>query len=244
MTDYVADYFAAALHLLQVVARDAADSIHQAAGMVADAIQQDRECLLFGSGHSALIARDACGRAGGLVPMLALEDIADGDAERLEGVARVIAGRYTLRAGSVMIVISNSGINPVPIEMAQLAKKSGLNVIAVLSLKHSQSVASRHSSGAKLYEAADLAIDTQVMPGDAAVILPDSGLKTGAVSTMIGSAIVQAITAQAAGLLAERGLAPPILISANLPEGDAHNRALLAHYQARLVRYAFQMYTP
>jgi uncharacterized phosphosugar-binding protein len=160
--------------------------------------------LVYGSGHSALIARDAAGRAGGLVPALHILDIADGDAERLEGVAKIILGRYELRPGSVIFIVSNSGINAVPIEMAMLCKEAGLTVVAVTSLSHSRQFNSRHSSGRKLYELADIVIDTHATPGDASIELPGTSARSGATSTIAGSAVMQAVTVQAAGLLGER----------------------------------------
>lgn len=244
MENYVERYFSAVAGLLQQAARESGPTIQQAAEAVANAIEQDKDFLLFGSGHSALIARDAAGRAGGLAPALAMEDVADGDAERIEGVAKVIAGRYELRAGSVIAIISNSGINAVPIELAMLCKAAGLTVIAITSLTHSQSVASRHSSGKKLHELADIVIDTHGVPGDAAVELPGGRFRSGATSTVLGAAILQAITVQVAALLMERGMPAPILVSANLPEGDAHNRELLKRYWPRLVRHQISAYTP
>lgn len=244
MTNYVEQYFAIAAERLQALARDSAGDIHRAAQAVADAIANDRDFLLFGSGHSALIARDAAGRAGGLVPALQIEDVADGDAERLEGMAKVILGRYHLRAGSVIVIISNSGINAVPIEMTMMAKAAGLTAVAITSVAHSQSVQSRHSSGKRLYEVADIVLDTHGVPGDAALELPGTPAKSGALSTLLGSAIVQALTVQAAALLAERGIEPPILISANVPGGDEHNRALLERYWPRLVKHQISSYTP
>lgn len=237
MKDYVEQYFSQAANLLHQVQRESGSAIHAAASAIADALENDRDVLLYGSGHSTLIAQDAAGRAGGLVPFLALEDVAHGDAERLEGVAQVIASRYELRSGSVMIVISNSGINPVPIEMTLLSQAAGLTVIAITALAHSKSVESRHSSGKKLYELADIVIDNHGVPGDALIELPGGKFKSGATSTMVGTAIVQAITVQAAALLSERGIEPPLFISANLPQGDAHNRRLIARYRSRLVRH-------
>jgi uncharacterized phosphosugar-binding protein len=143
-----------------------------------------------------------------------------------------------------MIVISNSGINPVPIEMAMLAKEAGLIVVAITSRAHSQSVNSRHSSGKRLYEVADIVIDNRGVPGDAAIPLPSVNFKSGATSTVAGTAIVQAIVVQAAALLAERGITPPVFISANLPAGDAHNRELVSRYRSHLARYFISSYTP
>lgn len=237
MENYIEKYLSQVMDMLQAIMRESQPAIRQAAQAVADAIQQEGLFLLFGSGHSALIAKDAAYRAGGLAPALTIDDVADGDAERVEGVAKYLVARYDLRPNSVMAVISNSGINPVPIEMAMIARSGGLKVIAITSLAHSRSVPSRHSSGKKLFDVADIVIDTHGVPGDAAVALPNSPYKSGATSTIAGSAIVQAITVQAAALLAERGIEPPVWVSANVAQGDPHNNALLERYRPFLARY-------
>ncbi len=237
MTDFAGQYLSTIIDLLQKLDTDSKPAIQQAAEAVAAAIQVGGMFMLFGSGHSALIAKDAAYRAGGLAPVLAIDDVADGDAERIEGVAKYLMARYEFRAGSVLAVISNSGVNPVPIEMATMARTGGLKVIAITSLTHSRSVPSRHSSGRKLFEVADIVIDTHSSAGDAAIELPGTPYKTGATSTIAGSAIVQAITVHAAGLLAARGIEPPLWVSANLTEGDAHNNELLQRYRPYLARY-------
>jgi uncharacterized phosphosugar-binding protein len=237
MTNPITNYFSIAAGLLQQVAETSGESIYQAADAVATALQNDKDYMVFGSGHSAFIAQDAFWRAGGLAPVIYVEDIANGAGERFEGMAALTLSRYPLEAGSVMLVISNSGINPGPIEIAMLSKEAGLTVIAITSLKHSQSVPSRHSSGKKLYQAADIVIDNLGDPGDAVVGLPGYDLKCGATSSVVGCGIVQAITVQAATLLAERGIEPPVLTSANVPQGDARNEGLRQRYQPRMIRY-------
>ncbi len=237
MADFVEMYLNGVADMLKAILSESRPAIHEAAQGVAEAITRGGSFLLFGSGHSALIARDAAYRAGGFAPALAIDDIADGDAERLEGLATYILARYDLRPESVIAVISNSGINAVPIEIALIARDAGLKVIAITSLAHSRAVPPRHSSGKKLFEVADLVIDTHSAPGDAAIALPGTPYRSGATSTIAGSAIVQSITVQAAALLAERGIEPPIWVSANLPEGDAHNKALLGRYRPSLVRH-------
>lgn len=236
-------YFTQLAEVMQQVATHSADAIRAAAAKAADILLQEQQVFLFGSGHSALVARDAVGRAGGLVPFLQIEDVIDGDAERLPGMAKVILGRYALRAGDMMIIISNSGINAVPVEMALLSKENGLTVVAITSLAHSQSVEPRHASGKRLYEIADIVINTQVPRGDALVEI-GTNLRSGAASTLVGSAIIQAFTVQTASLLAQHGITPPILISANMPGGDTHNRQVIQKYLARLVRYQMSQYAP
>lgn len=237
MESLVTKYFDTAIALLQKVLQESGPAIEQAAQAVADAIANDKDFLTFGSGHSDLIAREAMWRAGGLAPALAIDDPTGGDAERIEGMAKLILGHYTLRAGSVIVVISNSGINPVPVETAMICKEAGLTVVAITNLAHSQAVPARHSSGKKLYEVANIVIDTHGQRGDTALTLPNSALQTGPTSTLIGVAIMDAITAQAAALLLEQGVEPPVLVSANVPEGDAHNAQLKAKYMSRLARF-------
>lgn len=240
MNDFVQQYFEHVQQQLAELVEAEADNIHAAAKAFADAIEADKDVLTFGSGHSALVAKEPMWRAGGLAPLLNIQDHTGGDAERVEGVAAVIFKHYQLRAGSVLVIISNSGVNPVPVEAAQIAKAAGVAVVAITGLAHSRHVASRHSSGQKLYELADIVIDTHTPSGDAGLSLPESGFHVGATSTLAGVFIMQAVTAQASALLEARGMTAPVLVSANLPEGDAHNQTLSDKYLPRLVRYAIE----
>jgi uncharacterized phosphosugar-binding protein len=236
MKSFIEDYINLCISQITHLRDRSAASIMAAAQAVADAIQNEKGYFLFGSGHSALIAHEAFWRAGGLAPALPIIDPTEGDAERLPGYAPIVLDHYDLQPGSVIVVISNSGINPLPIEVALECKARGLTVIAITCLSHSQAVASRHPSGRKLFEAADIVIDTQGAPGDAVLDLPGVPGRVGPTSTLLGAAIVEAISVQAAAVLVERGVTPPVLVSANLPEGDAHNRALIEHYRNRLFR--------
>jgi uncharacterized phosphosugar-binding protein len=237
MSDIIDEYFETCVSQLRTVASESGGSMEAAAGVIADCLARDQAFYLFGSGHSALIAREAFWRAGGLAPAMPIPDPMAGDAERIPGFGATLLGHYNLQDGEVLIVISNSGINPLPIEIALEGKARGLTIVALTSIDHSSSVSSRHSSGKKLMEIADIVIDTHGMAGDAAVDLPGSELKVGATSTVVGAAIIEAITSRAAEIMVERGLEPPVLISANTPAGDAHNRALAERYRKRLVRY-------
>ncbi len=237
MTNAITHYFEIATAQLHKVLHDSGEAILQAAQAVAESIANDKDFLTFGSGHSELIAREAFWRAGGFACANYIYDHTGGDLERVEGVAAAILGHYALRAGSTIVIISNSGINAVPVEAALLAKEAGLTVVAITSVQHSQSVPPRHASGKKLYEIADIAIDTHVERGDSVIPLPDSPIRVGATSTVVGAAIMQGIIVQAAMILAEKGITPPVLVSANVPEGDSLNQALKEKYMPRLVRY-------
>lgn len=232
----ISDVFNQAIKQLKCVEEAEAGPIRRAAELVADAIAADKIFYLFGSGHSAFIAGDAYWRAGGLAPALPIPEPLGGDAERLPGFAAVLLGHYQLQAGSVIIIISNSGINPLPIELAMECHQLGLKVVAITNKEHSAAVPVRHAGGKKLMELADVVIDTHGVPGDAALTLPGTNIRVGPTSTAVGTTIIQAIVAEAAGILQERGIQPPVIISANLPEGDAWNRKLAEKYRSQLVR--------
>ena len=120
-----------------------------------------------------------------------------------------------------MFVISNSGRNPQPVDVALRARELGLRVIAVTSLAHTQGVASRHSSGRRLFELADVVLDTGTPPGDASLSVAGLAVWTGPVSTALGVALMNAVMVEAMQKLVERGVAPPVLMSSNLDEGGA-----------------------
>jgi uncharacterized phosphosugar-binding protein len=237
MNNIIHNYIETCVDQLRTIDAESGDSIDAAAQAIADALARDQAFYLFGSGHSALIAREAFWRAGGLAPAVPIPDPMAGDGERIPGFGATLLGHYNLQTGEALIVISNSGINPLPIEIALEGKARGLSVIALTSIAHSSQVPSRHPGGKKLMDIADIVIDTHGIQGDAAVDLPQSELKVGATSTVVGAAIIEAITARAAEILLERGMEPPVLISANTPAGDAHNRALADRYRKLLVRY-------
>jgi uncharacterized phosphosugar-binding protein len=202
-----------------------------------EVIQNDHLIYVFGSGHSQYIAGELYFRAGGLGAVMIIDDPSEGLAERVEGYAGNFMGKYDLQPGDALVVVSNSGINPVPIEVALEGKQAGATVVAVTSLTHSQQVPSRHSSGQKLYEVADIVLDTMVPEGDAVVELPGCGWRVAPISTVISVAMLNAIVAQTAHNLAASGKQPPVFISANLPEGDAHNQQVVEKYWRRLTQY-------
>jgi len=236
MTHPIDDYLETCIGQLAALRAGSFAGIAAAAEAVAIAIQADKGYFLFGSGHSALIAREAFWRAGGLAPALPIDDPAEGDAERVPGYIVGVLAHYDLQPGSVMIIVSNSGINHAPIEAALECKARGVTVIAITCLAHSRPSASRHPSGRRLFEIADIVIDTQGIPGDAVVSLHGLPGRVGPTSTVVGAAIIDAIAVGAAARLLERGLEAPVLVSSNLPEGDAHNARLVARYRSRLVR--------
>jgi len=215
-----------------------AAQLEPAIAAVVAAVQADRLVYVFGTGHSHLLALDLHYRAGGpayVVPvlderlMLHQGAMASTDRERMSGAAAEALSRYPLVAGDVVIIISNSGVNPAPVEAADLAKSLGASVIALTSRAYSEAAARGRPT---LASRADIVIDNALPPGDALVALPASGLKAGPGSTAVGAAILQALFAEAAARLAVAGV-PLIFLSANMPGAAENNRELVARYGPR-----------
>ena len=114
------------------------------------------------------------------------------------------------------------------------AKEKGAKVIVITNLKHTQSVNSRHPSGKRLFEIADLYFDNGGEIGDASVALEGLDFKVGATSTSTGAVILQSIMVQAAENLIQRGIVPEIFSSSNSDEGEEHNENLIVKYKGKI----------
>ena len=207
------------------------EKIQQAAEMVADTIADDNILYLLGGGHSLMVAAEAYHRAGGLAPVDIIHDKSFGRAERCQGYAKQLLDWYNPAPGSVVVIISNSGRNALGIEMALECRERGVKTIAVTSLAHSSAAESRHPSGKRVFEIADIVIDNCGILGDA--ILEVDGLpgRICATSTIAGALIVDMIIAQTVQNLTDRGITPPVFISANVDGGDEHNKKVFEKYQ-------------
>lgn len=233
-------YLRTVLGLVDDVRGDEAAAIERAATLAADAIRAGGVVHLFGAGHSQLVALEGFLRAGGLAAVNVLHDPALSPArpepasriERLPGYAEALLASSDLRPGEVLIVVSNSGVNPVPVEVAELGASRGLHVVAITSRRHTTAVPPRHPSGRRLVDIAEVVIDTHGPAGDAAETLP-SGVRVGGVSTVLAVAILTAVTVRAAELLEADGDVPPVIESQNLPGGGAANAERVARYRAR-----------
>lgn len=238
------DYFAAASRLLARIASEQREPIMRAGREVAATIAGGGVLHVFGSGHSHLIAEEAFFRAGGLAAVNPIVDerlafqhgaLESTRAEHRPGYAREILAREALHAGEAAIVVSNSGCNAVPVEMALALRAAGLKVIAITSVQHSRSSPPGHASGLRLFEIADVVIDTCVPTGDAAIDVPGLATRMGPLSTIAGAAIVHAMAIAAASELAAQGRAVPALPSANVTgTTEEMLRKLLEPYRDRV----------
>ncbi|MGW2717311.1 sugar isomerase domain-containing protein [Streptomyces sp. NPDC001492] len=238
------------LAVLAKITESARGEVAGAAGLIADCVRSDGVIQAFGTGHSQAMVLEVAGRAGGLVPTNRLQ-IADlvlygGDApsvlddpllEREPGVAERL---YHLAAPSpqdLFVIISNSGVNNVIVEMALAAKERGHRVLAITSLTHTRAVPAGHPSGKKLADLADVVLDNRAPRGDALLELPGGGAVC-ALSTLTGVMLVQMAVAEASKLLLEAGERPPVYVSANVPGGFEGNLELEKRYAGRIRRTA------
>jgi len=150
--------------------------------------------------------------------------------ERVEGYAKALVELYRVDEKDTILVISNSGRNAVPVEMCLEARKKGAGVIAMTSMKHSSGCTSRHKSGLKMYEIADVTIDNCGEIGDAA--FPVEGLDTpvGPTSDAVGITIAQALVCEVVDKLVKAGIQPPVFKSSNVDGGDEHNNRMFETY--------------
>jgi uncharacterized phosphosugar-binding protein len=217
--------------------------IREAGRLVAEVLRADRLVHVFGTGHSHMLAEEGLYRAGGLAPVNAILEsglmLHEGAAvstrlEKLPGYSPIVADKYGFEEGDLLIVISNSGVNAAPVEIALLAREAGLKVLAICSVAYSKSVKSRPEVSARLYEVADLTLDNLGEPGDAVVEVDGTGLKVGPTSTVIGAALLNAVFVEATCTLAAEGADPPVYRSSNMPGASEHNRRLVERFKARI----------
>ncbi len=205
-------------------------AICKAAELVGETLIKGHMVYTFGSGHSQLLAMEIHARAGGLYPVQAIIDPMKGKAEKLEGYGTILVQNAPYKEGDLLFVISNSGRNPEPIEVAMDARSKGVTVIVLTSMEHTSQVTSRHSSGKKLYQLGDVVLDSQVPAGDASISYPGLLPRAGALSTVLGAAILNAVVVEAIQYLMDHGFEPPVLMSANLDGSEDFNNKVIQRY--------------
>ena len=217
------------------------ENIKKASQIMFNAMKDEKIVHVFATGHSHMFAEELFYRAGGLVqvnpilePFLMQHEgaVRSTKFERFTGVAKLIFDSVDKKDKEPFIIVSNSGINSVPVEMAQIAMENNHPVIIITSLKTSMNGKARTKDGKKLYEVSDVTIDNHAPYGDG-VINSKYGL-VGSSSTILNSYIAQTLVLNIIEMFENEGLIPPIYHSANLPGGDEHNKVLYEKYKNRI----------
>jgi len=219
------DYLAKCRELASVVeAQEAA--IQQTADWFAGSILAGRMVHVFGSGHSRIMVEEMWPRYGsfpGFNPIVELSLTfhnlvvgANGQRqamflENVSGLAEKIVRNFALSEQDCALVISSSGCNIVPIEMAEQFLKRNVKVVAIVSSRHSDASVSKHPEGKKLQDFADLVLDTGAPVGDAMVNIEGLDTPVAPGSTVGGCMLINAIKAEVAERLTKAGQPPKVL---------------------------------
>ncbi|WP_316814399.1 SIS domain-containing protein [Pedobacter heparinus] len=203
--------------------------IQQAAAWFSETILAGRMVHVFGSGHSRIMVEEMWPRYGsfpGFNPIVELSLTfhnlvvgANGQRqamflENVSGLAERILRNFDLSSQDTALIISSSGCNVVPIEMAENFQKKGIKVVALITKEHSENSNSKRTDGKKLSDFADLILDTGAPLGDAMVTIPGLYTPVSPGSTVGGAILVNAIKAEVARLLTEASQPPTVLSSA------------------------------
>jgi uncharacterized phosphosugar-binding protein len=238
-------FLEAAIGLLQRVRDEETASIAAAGAAIAGTVAAGGRLFAFGAGHSSLAAQDVVYRAGGLALMnlLAVPGTVGVDVrpavlgsalERVEGLASAALATSPAAAGDLLVIISLSGRNALPVEMAVRARALGLTVIGVTSVAYADGTTSRNASGTFLKDHCDIVLDSGIAIGDAELTADGVEAPFGPASTVVTSALMQAMMAAAAGELVERGIEPPMLRSGNVDGGPEWNVRVMNEYGDRI----------
>lgn len=235
------EYFKKIRKIINDIEAEEKDNIKRAADLFLETIDNEGIIHVFGSAHSSMMAMEVFYRAGGMALMNPIFDpgvmIENGGyrstkVERMKGYGDIILTNYELEEKDLMIVFSNSGRNPVPIEVAFSAREKGLKVMAVTSIDYSSQTESRHESGKRLFEIADLVLDNQTPYGDA--LLDYGEIKAVPGSTIAAALIINSIIAETLFQLKEKNEELPVFLSGNIDKADKHNRRMIEKYGKRI----------
>lgn len=225
--------------LIDKVVDNNQDILDEVIDLVSKTIIDDKIIHAFGTGHSHMIGLELFARAGGIANVNAMLDSTvmtsegarrSAEIERISGFAKVIWDQHKIKKNDIFIVISNSGRNAMPIEMAELAKNNSNKVIAITSINQSSKYPARIKNQKKLYEIADYVIDNCVPSGDS--IIPIGKDFSGAVSSILGCFIVNLMVTESLKIVHKAGKKLPLFYSQNID--GISNEELFSKYERRV----------
>lgn len=240
-------------HLLLHAVEAQVPQIQKAADWFAQSILAGRMVHVFGSGHSRIMVEEMWPRYGsfpGFNPLVELSLSfhnlvvgANGQRqamflENVAGLADRILRNFAIGPTDSALVISSSGCNIVPIEMAEIFQRHGIKVVVIISRKHSDATTSKHPSGKKLQDFADLVLDTGAPVGDAMVKLPGLDTPVSPGSTIGGCLLVNAIKAEVAARMVAAGQSPKVLTASAVVGADRATALFESAYDEHAHRLA------
>jgi uncharacterized phosphosugar-binding protein len=202
------------------------EQLRQAAEWFAASILQDRVVHLFGSGHSRIMVEEMWPRYGsfpGFNPIVELSltnhnNVVGANGQRqamflenVSGLADRILRNFNLSQLDSALIISSSGCNIVPMEMAEILQRHNIKVVALVSSQHLEASTSKRADGKKLTDFADLVLDTGAPIGDSMIYIDGLDTPVSPGSTVGGVMIVNCIKSEVARILTEAGKPPKVL---------------------------------
>lgn len=237
------EYFQNLQRILERIITGQGNNIEKASRAVADTLENGGRIHAFGTGHSHMLAEEIFYRAGGLVNVnpilessLMLHESAakSTELERLEGYGEILFAHHSIKDKDILFLFSNSGRNGVAIDLALIAREKGVKTVVITNMEHTMKGASRHSSGKRLFEAADIVIDNCGCYGDASIEVKEINRNVAPTSTAAGAAILNAIEARAVEMMVADGYTPDVFSSSNVDGGDEINNAFIAKYKKEI----------
>ncbi|MDO4910148.1 MAG: SIS domain-containing protein [Corynebacterium sp.] len=249
MSQLLENYYDSVIALLEKIKKEETPQIEAAAAEVAKRVAEGGRIFAFGASHSSLPVQDIVYRAGGLMLINPLygpgiealttrPTTLGSQMEQMPGYGKVLFDNSPLREGDVLICVSVSGRNAVPVELAREARANGVFVIGLTSHKYTDAVTSRVPDGTKLKDHADILLDNKVDAGDAVLILEGVPQKFTPASGVTSTAILHSLSAAIIEKLIENGQEAPVFLAANLDGGAEWN----AHHMAKNSDRIFYMY--
>ncbi len=228
--------FSTVIDLVNEIENTQMENIENVALAMAETIEKGGIIQAFGAGHSYGISLELTHRAGGFIPTKNIKEPALGAYESIEGVGTSFGKKVDIRKNDLVFVISNSGRNPLPLEVALISKEKGAKVVAVTAVEASKQLKSKHSSGKRLFEVCDFVLDNRVVLGDSSIDVDGLDTKVCGMSSIASDVVIQAAVLRAIEILMEKGINPPIYKSQNIDGGREFNEQLESQYLDRLYR--------
>ena len=237
--EVIDDYLQKCEKIIQTI-RGQKKKIEKTAELFAKTILAGRMVHVFGSGHSRMMVEEMWPRYGsfpGFNPIVELSltyhnNVVGANGQRqamylenVPGFAERILRNFSLSDKDTALIISSSGCNVVPIEMAELFQQKGIKVVALITEQHSSKSTSKRKDGKKLSDFADIVLDTGAPLGDSMIYIDGLETPVSPGSTVGGVIIVNSIKAEVARLLTEAG-APPKVLTASFIIGEAKAKQL------------------
>jgi uncharacterized phosphosugar-binding protein len=252
MTNVIDEYLQKCEKIIQTIGKQKKE-LEQAASLFANTILAGRMVHVFGSGHSRIMVEEMWPRYGsfpGFNPIVELSltyhnNVVGANGQRqamylenVPGFAERILRNFSLNEKDSALIISSSGCNVVPIEMAEIFQQKKIKVVALITKEHSEKSISKRNDGKKLSDFADIVLDTGAPVGDSMIYV--DGLKTPVSpgSSVGGVILVNSIKAEVARLLTEAGQPPKVLTASSVIDAEKAKQLFEAAYDEHAHRLA------